>query len=171
MNKKLVVFVGLLVITLLTIPVMAKKPVAEEITYFRKVEVTVNTEGHGTGSGNSNYVVTNSTRTGSIYDGTDVTGTKIFDFTQYGSCQMNLIQGYANWHFTHVWTIPGDPDSGFKGRLNGKAASTANGGLGYGWYEVSGVLHGFGECIGQKLVIQMARIPPNDALVTGTLYS
>jgi hypothetical protein len=129
------------------------------------VEAVLSTEMFWAGE-SSILVITESVRIGSIYEGTDNTGTKLFTFTQVGSAIMNWKQGKTEWHFYHVWTSTTD-DGGFRGKLNGDAFTVANGGLGMGWYVVSGVLQGYGDFKGQKLVINMARVPPNDAQILG----
>jgi hypothetical protein len=164
-NKILAIFVGFLVISMFAIPVMAA-PTTENIEYFRKVEISDPYSGRMSGESHV-YVLHESVRHGSIYvDGDDTTGTKIFTFTQWGKLMMYFKQGKAIWKFYMVWTSTSDPDSGFKGKLNGDAVAPL-----YGWYTVSGVLQGYGDLQGQKLIVEMARIPPNDALITGTLVT
>jgi hypothetical protein len=166
MNKKiLTIFVVLSLLAMLALPAFAVMPTETAITYFRKVETVLTYDSFWAGESHV-LIIKDSTRLGSIYEGTDMSGPKLFDFTQYGSVQFNFKEGKHNWHFYHVWTSTIYPDSGFKGKFNGDSFNPT-----YGWYVVDGVLQGYGEFAGQKLVVQMARIPPNDALITGFLYS
>ncbi len=160
MNKKILgVFVALFVLAMFAVPVIAK-PTITPIEYFREVEEVVNTIGRPSGE-SSVYVIIESIRIGSIYEGTDNTGTKLFTFTQWGSCMMDMKQGKSVWHFYTIW-VSTTVDGGFKGKLNGLNPLT-------GAYTVSGVLNGYGEFIGQKLTIQATRDPPSAAYITGEL--
>lgn len=56
------------------------------------------------------------------------------------------------WHFRYVWTCATDPESGFKGSLNGEGVYQ---GMGMGFvFSVSGVFNGFGEYKGQKILME-----------------
>ena len=166
MRKKIIMLIiTLLAIVMFAVPLaQAAKPTETPITYFREVETVISMEGGMSGESHM-YIVKESIRIGSIYEGTDNTGTKLFTFTQWGSAMMNWKQGKTIWHFYMVWTST-TADGGFKGKLNGDAFTPT-----MGWYTVSGVLQGYGEFEGQKLVVEMARTPPNDALITGVLIT
>jgi hypothetical protein len=164
MKKKILgVFVGLLVLATFAVPVMAKTETP--IHYYKWVEVVVSTEWRWVapdrmGGESIIMMVTESTRTGSIYDGTDTSGTKLFTFTQTGNNMVNMKQGLQRWHFDVEW-ISTTVDGGFKGRLNGE-------GIGGPQFRVQGVLQGFGEFEGQKLTIEEIRDPPPPAQPKGS---
>ena len=163
MKKKILgIFAGFLVLAMLTGPVIAK-PTQTPIEYFREVENVISVIG-GTAGKSSVYHIKVSERTGSIYEGTDNTGEKLFTFTQWGSCMMRMgEQSKSVWHIDMIWEST-TADGGFKGKLNGLNPLT-------GAYTVSGVLNGYGEFNGQKLTIEMTREPQTYAYITGYLQA
>jgi len=159
-NKKILgIFVTVLALVIFAVPVMAK-PTQTPIEYFKEVEEVISVVG-GTAGESDVYHIKVSERRGSIYEGTDNTGEKLFTFTQWGSCTMNRKQGRAEWHVYMIW-VSTTADGGFKGKLNGINPVSSV-------YTVSGVLNGYGELEGQKLTIEMTRDPPNSAYITGFL--
>jgi hypothetical protein len=165
MNKKILrVFICLMTIAIFVVPLThAVQPTETSIEYFRHVEDTVSVEWNL--RGNFMAIIKVSERSGSIYNGTDMFGDKLFNFTQWGSAEQNYKLGKAQWHFYMVWIKPTDADSGFRGELNGDASGSTF--MEMETYTVSGVLQGFGEFKGQKLMIEMVRIPPDNAQITG----
>jgi hypothetical protein len=165
MKKKiLMITVTLLAISIFAFPLTyATQPTVKSIEYFRNVENRISTDWRFSGKSQFMVIVKESVRTGSIYEGTDVSGTKLFDFTQWGSCEQNYKLGKAQWHFYMDWIK--DSDSGFRGKLNGDASGSTY--MEMETYTVSGVLQGYGEFKGQKLMIEMVRIPPDNAQITG----
>jgi hypothetical protein len=168
MKKKIFgIFVAALALAMFAIPVMAKTETP--IQYYKWVENIESTEWRWVapdrmGGESIIMMVTESIRTGSIYDGTDTSGEKLFTFTQNGFNMVNMKQGKQEWHFDVEWTST-TVDGGFKGRLNGE-------GIGGPQFRVQGVLQGFGEFKGQKLTIEEIRDPPpppqpNGGQITG----
>jgi hypothetical protein len=150
MKKKILgILASLLIVTMFMVPVLAK-PTKTPVTYFRVVDAMEPVVWRFAGESHV-FIVVESVRSGSIYEGTDDEGAKLFTFTQEGKMKANMGQGKQVWHFDQVWTST-TVDGGFKGRLNGYAG-------GDGLYEVTGVLQGFGDLKGQKLVIEGNRNP------------
>jgi len=165
MKKKILMLtVTLLAISIFAFPVIhATQPTVTSIEYFRNVENTISVDWRFSGKSQFMVIVKESVRTGSIYEGTDVSGTKLFEFTQWGSCEQNYKLGKAQWHFYVDWIK--DSDSGFRGKLNGDTFGSTM--MELESYTVSGVLQGYGEFKGEKLIVEMARTPPNAAQITG----
>jgi hypothetical protein len=162
MKKKILfVFVSLLTLAIFALPVMAAQPTETSITYFKQTESVLSTDWRYAGESNI-FIVTESIRTGSIYQGSS-SGPKLFDFYQIGKMKANPAVGKQVWHFDVIYTsITGD--GGFEGMLNGQADSSNP-----NMYTVHGVLQGFGTLKGQRLVVEVTRISLNSALITGML--
>ena len=77
----------------------------------------------------------------------------LFDFVQDGKVTTRSTHEQV-WHFQQVWTKIGDPNSGFKGSLNGKGYYIDSGVYPPSEFTVSGILNGFGEYNGQKLYLE-----------------
>lgn len=164
MNKKtLFVFVGLLAIAIFAVPVSAK-PTQTPITYFKETDYVISTEWRYPGESHI-FLVTESIRGGSIYEGTDNTGPKLFDFIQIGKMMSNPIAGKQVWYFDVVYTST-SVNGGFEGVLNGQANSSNP-----NMFTVHGILQGFGDLKGQKLVVEVTRTTPSTSLITGMLVT
>ena len=165
MNKKILfVFVGLLALCFFSLPVIATQPTETPITYFKKTDNVISTEWRYAGESHI-FIVMESIRTGSIYQGSSSSGPKLFDFHQVGKMMANPVAEKQVWHFEVIYTSTTE-DGGFKGMLNGQADSSNP-----NMYTVHGVLQGFGALKGQKLVVEVARTASSTALLTGMLVT
>jgi len=167
MNKKILgIFVSLLVVTMFTVPAIAK-PTEIEVTYTKKRIGPMVVEWKDAGP---IFHVVKSEQSGVIYEGDQDLGDPTlasFTFTAIGKMHNNPSSLKQVWHFDYVWTSVDDPDSGFKGRLNGYAGDDS-------LFTVQGVLQGFGELKGQKLVVEAERQAPTSAgiaIFTGSLIT
>jgi hypothetical protein len=159
MKKKILeILASLLIVTMFVVPVLAK-PTKTSVTYFRVVDAMEPVDWRFAGESHV-FIVVESVRSGSIYEGTDDEGAELFTFTQVGKMKANMGQGKQVWHFDQVWTST-TVDGGFKGRLNGYAGAD-------GLYKVTGVLQGFGDLEAQKLVIEGNRNPSDPEYPLGS---
>ena len=159
MKKKMLgILASLLIVTMFVVPVLAK-PTKTPVTYFRVVDAMEPVVWRFAGESHV-FIVVESVRSGSIYEGPDDEGAKLFTFTQVGKMKANTGQGKQVWHFDQVWTST-TVDGGFKGRLNGYAGAD-------GLYTVTGVLQGFGDLKGQELVIEGNRNPSDPEYPMGS---
>jgi hypothetical protein len=167
MNKKILMLtITLLAVAMFAFPLThAVQPTETPVEYFKNVENVISMDWRFSGNSQFMVIVKESVRTGTIYEGTDTSGTKLFNFTQWGSCEQNYKLGKAQWHFYMDWIKFTDADSGFRGKLNGDAFGSTI--MELESYTVSGVLQGYGEFKGQKLIVEMARTPPNAAQIKG----
>ena len=151
MNKRILgIFVTVLALAMFAVPVMAK-PTETEVTYIGQwtmdmiyPKIVLCGE-----SGNS---LVKSYVEGEIIN--LATMQHEFDYVQEGKVTTNGKTLIMEWHFKQLWTKVGDPDSGFKGTLNGKG-SYLPGNMPPYTFDVSGVLNGFGELNGQKLIVEV----------------
>ncbi len=167
MNKKIFgLLVGLLVLVMLSVPVLAKTS-ETEITYTKVRVGPMAVEWKQAGP---IFHVVKSEQSGVIYLGDQDLGDPelaSFTYTATGKMHNNPAILRQVWHFDYVWTSIAVADSGFKGRLNGDA-------VGNGLFTIQGILQGFGEFKGQKLVVVAERQTPTSAgiaIVTGSLYT
>ena len=162
MKKKFLgVLVSLIVISMFTVPAFAK-PTETEITYTKKRVGPMALEWMMAGKSHIFHVV-KSEQSGFIYVGDEAVGDPVFEYTAIGKMHTNSKSGIQPWHFDYVWTSIAKPDSGFEGRLNGLA-------IGNSMFIVSGILHGFGDFEGEKLVVEAERQSPRTsgiAIFTG----
>ena len=166
MNKKVLgIFVSLLVMAMFAVPVMAK-PTETEVTYTKKRIGAMAMEWRMAGKSPIFHVV-RSEQSGFVYEGAEAVGDPVFSYTAIGKMHSNPSSLKQIWHFDYMWTSIADADSGYKGRLNGQA-------IGGPYFIVSGVMQGFGDFKGQKLVVECERQPPTSsgiAIFTGSLIT
>jgi len=163
MNKRIFgVFFSLVVVAMFIVPVMAKTET--EVTYTKERVGPMKIEHLSSGESHVFHIL-RSEQSGFIYEGDEPVGDPVYSFTAVGKNMINRKQDIQIWHFDYVWTSTEDENSGFKGRLNGNAGADS-------LFTVQGVLQGFGELKGQKLVVKAERQTPMSAgiaIFTGLL--
>jgi hypothetical protein len=169
MKKKIfgifVAALALAMLALFVVPVMAKQA-GTEVTYYSLVPPTGMTYPKVLFCGDSGNNLIKSHYEGTIF--ADQTKTiPLFDFVQDGKVRTQST-GDQVWHFKQVWTKIGDPDSGFEGSLNGKGYLIDPNAFPPSEYTVSGILNGFGEYNGQKLVLEYSW---SDFCISGILVT
>jgi len=156
MNKKILgIFVAVLALAMFAVPVMAK-PEGTQVQYQGWWTID-QTYPKILFCGKSDNTLIKSYVEGQIIN--LATMQIEFDFVQEGKVTTNPDNGKQVWHFKHVWTKVGDSDSGFEGSLNGKGTFIS---MGTYIFSLSGVLNGFGDCRGQKILLEFwldSRIP------------
>jgi len=162
MKKKILrIVVTVLALAMFAVPVMAT-PAGDEVTYYVLQEWDTYHKILFCGeSGNS---LVKSDRGGYIMN--EAKDTNLFVWNQFGSVTTSH-KGTQVWHLKQLWTVVGDETSGFKGSLNGKGAYVP---LGIPPYEftISGVLNGFGDLQGQKLIVEFTS---SDLKIAGILVT
>ena len=166
MKKKILgVLVGLLVLATFAVPVMAK---TETPVTYTKVCTGMTVDWMYAGKSGIFHVL-RSEQAGVVYEGDQNLGDPSlasFTYTMIGKMMANPYEEKQIWHFDAVWTST-TVNGGFKGKLNGQAGADS-------LFTVQGVLQGFGELKGQKLVVEGERQAPamaNIAIFTGYLIT
>ena len=165
MKKKIFgIFVAALALAMFAVPVMAKQA-GTPVTYYSPEPPIGMTYPKILFCGDSGNNLIKSHYEATIF--ADLAKTiPLFDFVQDGKVRTQST-GDQVWHFKQVWTKIGDPASGFEGSLNGKGHY-----IGAGFppseFTVSGILNGFGEYSGQKLILEYSW---SDMCITGILVT
>ena len=155
MNKKILgIFVTVIALAMFAVPVMAEQT-GTEVTYYPYYPMGSMTYPKILFCGESGNTLIKSYVEGVIYADEEMT-TPLFEYVQEGKVTTNGKTWNQVWHFRHVWTKIDDPDSGFKGSLNGKGVYFGPGVFPPSDFAVSGVLNGFGECKGQKILLEFS---------------
>jgi len=141
-------------LAILVIPVMAKST-ETPVTYTKQRVGPMVVEWRMAGKSPIFHVV-RSEQSGLVYEGDEAVGVPMFSYTAIGKMHTIPASGKQIWHFDYVWTSIDDVDSGFEGRLNGQA-------VGNPLFTVSGILNGFGDFKGEKLVVEAERQSPSSA--------
>jgi hypothetical protein len=164
MKKKILgIFVTVLALAMFAVPVMAKQE-GTPVTYYdywgplgflEQTYDKIHVSGTGSDSAvehsHSSQSIVKSYLESEIYADEGLTEL-LFYSVRHGKVTTDSRTLQQIWHFRYVWTCADDPESGFKGSLNGKGVYQ---GMGMGFdFSLSGVFNGFGEYKGQKILMQ-----------------
>jgi hypothetical protein len=157
-KKILIMAFALMFVAMLATPVLAAKPTYPDIMYTKVRVGSMALVRMMIPTGESHiWQILRTEQSGLIYEG-NVTGVAdpgdpAYNYTAIGKMMYNRKQSRQVWHFDYVWTVIGDENSGFKGRVNGQAIDSTR-------FIVTGILQGFGALKGQKLVVEVERMLP-----------